>query len=268
MAQLQNGSCDCCMTHKLIKVFGLIFGIILVISATVYLVFLSRNKAKEYDYIGISEETRNVVTISGEGKIVAVPDIGKVQVGLITTKKTVAEAQKENSTKMNEIIKEIKGLGVADKDIKTVAYTIYPEYDWIDGQQIFKDYQISQTIEVKIRDTEKISAILDKAGTLGANNVGSLTFEVDNVEKIQQQARLEAITDAKTKAEELAKAMGVKLGKITAFYEDNYNPVPYYDYAVKESAGVGGMVSAAPAPSISTGESEITSNVSITFELL
>lgn len=254
----------CCGT---IKKTVMVFGMILMVAATVYLAFLSRNKFKEYDYIGRTAESKNEITISGQGKIVAVPDIAKVNISLSTIKKTVAEAQKENSEKMNNIIKEIKGLGVADKDLKTVSYNIYPQYDWIDGRRIFKGYEVRQTLEVKIRDTEKISAVLDKAGSLGANEISDLNFEVDNIEKIQQEARVQAITDAKNKAEELAKAMGVKLGKITAFYENNYIPRPYYDYATK-GEGYGGMMTESASPTIATGESEIISNVSITFELL
>jgi hypothetical protein len=262
MATNQIVKCD----KGLISKIAMVFGIILIIAVTVYVGFLSRNKLKEFDYIGRLIDEKNDITISGQGKVVAVPDIAKIQIGLTTQKMAVADAQKENSEKMNKIIKAIKDLGIESNDLKTVSYYIQPQYDWVESGRVFKGYLVSQSVEVKIRETDKISGVLGAAGELGANNIGDLSFEVDNVEKIQQEARIQAISDAKQKAEELATAMGVKLGKITSFSENGYVPQPlYYDYAAKEAYGVGGV---AEAPAVSVGESEITADVSITFELL
>jgi uncharacterized protein YggE len=168
---------------------------------------------------------------------------------------------------MNSIIAALKKLGVAEKDLKTSSYNIYPEYDWINDVSTFKDYRVEQNLDIKIRDTAKISDVLNAIGTLKADYIGQLAFTVDDIEKIKQQAKVEAIKDAKAKASEMSATLGVKLGKVMNFSDSSYTPIPFdYSYGVKSSELA--MPSAAPAPSIQTGESEITSNVSITFELL
>jgi hypothetical protein len=242
---------------------------LVVLTIGFYFVAAARNQFRNYDYIGRTAENKNLITISGTAKIVAVPDIAKVTIGLVTKKAKVADAQLENSTKMNKILAAIKNLKVADKDIKTTAYSIAPEYDYAASGRVFKGYKVAQALEVKIRDLNNIAAILGVAGENGANNIGDLSFEVDKIEAVKQSAKLQAISDAKTKAEELAAGLGVKLGKITGYSDagrDYYPVYPSYaaDMKLNEANG-GGVLS---APTVSVGENEVEADVTITFELL
>lgn len=240
---------------------------VFLIIACVYVVLLARNAYKNYDYIGKTAESKNEITISGEAEVIAVPDIAKVQISMFTEKQTVAEAQNENSKRMNDLIAAIKDLKIEEKDIKTTSYYITPEYDWTDEGRIFKGYRVSQEIEIKIRKTDVISQVLAVAGNKGADNIGSLSFEIDDLEAVKQQARIKAIENAKDKAEELAKAMDVKLGSITNFSENSYAPLSKYDYTIEEvmSSYAGERE---VAPEIPVGENQIQANVTITFELL
>jgi len=243
------------------------FVIIMLVCGSVYLALLARNSLKTYDYIGKTAEMQNIISISGEGKVTAVANIGKVQIGLTTDGATVAKAQEENTAKMNEIIKGVKAQGVADKDVKTAYYYINPKYDWSKNTTgVIVGYTVSQAIDVKIRNTEKVSEILKVAAEKGSNNIGSLSFEIDEPEKLQAEARIKAIENAKEKADALANQLGVKLGRIISFSENTGSSYPpsYYDY------GMGGTGAAAEkaAPSIQTGENEINMTVSISYEIL
>jgi len=258
----------CCHVHgHWLKKVMIVFVIIALVCGALYLALLARNANKSFDYIGKSAEMQNVINISGEGKVTAVADIAKVQIGLTTDSATVAKAQEENTKKMNEIIKAVKAAGVADKDVKTAYYYINPKYDWTKGSGVIVGFTVSQAIDIKIRNTEKISDILKVAADKGANNIGSLTFEIDEPEKLKVEARIKAIDNAKEKADALATQLGVKLGRVISFSESggSPNPSPYYDYGMTGGRGGGAAES---APSIQTGENEVIMNVSIAYEIL
>ncbi|MEK7211689.1 MAG: SIMPL domain-containing protein [Patescibacteria group bacterium] len=204
------------------------------------------------------------ITIDGAGKITAVPDIGTVDVGFMTEGKNVQAIQKENVAKMNKLIDAIKKLGIDSKDIQTTQYQIYPKYDYTNGRSALAGYTISQSIMIKIHDLDKISEVLAKAGDSGANQVGGLNFTFDDPEDLKVQVRGKAILNAKGKAEVLANSLGIKLGRIVGFSEGGSSPYPYPLYKSAEGYGVGG---GGAAPAIEAGSLDITSNVSITYEI-
>lgn len=246
-------------------VWGLVLATVLVIFLVVFLGVLTWNQIKQHGYIGRTAEQIYTITINGEGKVTAIPDIAQVSLGIQTEKKKVLDAQKENTEKMNEIIKELKGMDIEAKDIKTTSYNIYPRYDWVEGTRILRDYQVSQNVTVKIRDLDKIGAILDMAGRLGANQVGSLSFTIDEPEQLRQEAREKALVNAREKAEALAKVAGVKLGKLVSFSEESITPTyPIYREYALEAKGLGG----GEAPEVEPGSQEVIVNVTVTYEVL
>jgi hypothetical protein len=240
---------------------------LLALVAAVYLGILAHNAWKASDFIGRPTPQRDTIAISGEGKVTAIPDIATVSIGVQTEKPKVGDAQTENTTKMNAIIDKIKSFGVADADIQTSNYSIYPQYDYTNNVQALRGYQVSQSVDVKIRKLDSIGDILTAAGTLGANNVGGVNFTIDQPEKIQDQARLKALEAAKSKAQALAAAAGVQLGKIVSFSESvsgGYQPPIMYAKDMAMGAGI----AAAPAPSIQTGSQDVIVDVTVNYELL
>ncbi len=251
--------CDCSCLQK-IKT-GLIVLIVAVFA--IWGVVDTVNKIKQGRYIGQDAQYKNTVSISGEGKVLAKPDIGQVDLTVFTQKTTVALAQSENSKKMNSILAGMKELGVKEDDLKTTVYQINPTYQYTTGRSIIIGYEVRQTLKVKIRDLAKVSEILDKATTLGANEVGSLSFAIDDEEKLKEEAREKAVAAAKEKAETLAKTLGVKLGKITSFTESSQGIYPPLYYS-SEKLGMGGGVS---APDVQTGQNEIVISVVLNYEI-
>jgi hypothetical protein len=231
-----------------------VFGLVLIV-----------NGIKEGRYIGQSTEYRKTISISGEGKVLAKPDIGQVSLSVVTQASTVAAAVSGNNDKMNKINQAMKDLGISEDDLKTTAYNINPSYQYTSGKSVIIGYEVNQSLAVKIRDLDKTSQILEKAASLGANQVGSLSFTIDDAEKIKEEAREKAIVNAKEKADNLAKALGVNLGRVVGFDESSGGgtPIPMYDSML----GRGGGGEIAPAPTVSVGQNEIVVNVNLQYEV-
>lgn len=204
------------------------------------------------------------ISITGNGKVLAKPDIGMVNLSVVSDSLDMSFAQDEAAEQINKVIDFIKNSGIEDKDIKTTSYNISTLYDYPKGNRKFLGYEVRQTVQIKIRDLKKASAIIDGIADFGAIEISDLRFMIDDDEALKQEARAKAIADAKTKALVLAKTLGVRLGDIVSFNEFG-GPVPFYGYAMELE--VGGDFDKSSAPSIPTGENEIASSVNITFEI-
>lgn len=217
--------------------------------------------------VGIYEKlnqpvTGNTISFSGEGKVFAKPDIAKINFAIITEATTSKAAQEANSPKSQAVVDFLKKQDIGEKDIKTTAYNIYPQYNYPrNSSPEIKGYQVSQSFEVKVRDLDKVSSILDGLVSAGANNVINLGFSTDDPEALKAEARTKAIADAKKKAKELEKQLGIRLGKIVNFSEnDGGRDAIFYAKATEVGLGGGG-------PSVPTGENEIVINVSLTYQI-
>ena len=227
---------------------------------------------KEYRYIGTGINPTNTINVSGQGKVFAVPNIAEFSFTVSETGTDVATAQKTVTTKMDDITKYLKDTaGIEDRDIQTTGYTAEPKYEQTTTGGVTRTntgkiigYTVTETVSVKVRDTSKAGEVLSNIGSRGVSHVSGLTFTIDNEEQLQQEARGKAITDAQGKAEALAKQLGVSLVRVTNFYESG--PVTY---AKAYATGMGGAAdSVAPAPAnIQVGQNEITSNVTVTYEI-
>ena len=246
--------------------WGLVLATLLAVAATVYLGVLTRNALQQYNFIGRSSQQIYTITISGEGKVQSRPDIAQVQLGIETDRSTVGAAQTENTTKMNALIAELKALAIASDDIATTNYTVYPNYDYTEGRQILRGYRVSQVVTVKIRNLDLVGNVIEAAGSLGSNQIGGLSFTIDEPEALRQQAREKALINAKQKADALAQVVGAKLGKLVSFSENEFTPSPYKEYAY--GLGMGGDVAQKLVPEIEPGSQEITVFVTVTYEVL
>ncbi len=217
-------------------------------------------------------ETENTITVSDTGTVYAKPDLALTTFSVVTEAKTVAEAMSENTKKMNAIINSAKEQGVEDKDLKTATFNIYPRYEWYEkgtcvppcpsGKRVLVGYEVRQSLQVKIRDMEKIGIIIEEGTKAGANQVSDLQFTIDNQDELKKQAREQAIEKAKTKAKELASQLGVNLVRISNFSESTAVSRFFGLGIAEEAMGRGGE-----APQIETGENKIEVTVIITYEI-
>lgn len=239
-------------------------GILLAVLA-VFVGLKSWNAYAEHFRIGVAVRDRDVISVAGEGKVTTTPDIVRVSLGVQTDAPTVRAAQTENTTKMNAITAMLNNAGIAEVDVKTENYSIYPKVNWESGRQNIIGYTVSQNVSVKIRDLDKVGDILARAGELGANQVGGVNFTIDDPSGLQDQAREKAISDAKEKAEQLARQLGLTIVKVVSFSESGGGlpPMPYFARDLAVAEGIGG----GPSPDIQTGSQDVISNVSVVFEV-
>src|SRR3989344_2436016 len=216
---------------------------------------------------------QNTITVTGQGETFAVPDIATFTFSVTEEGKTVAEAQKKATDKNNKVIKYLKDSGVADKDVKTESYYANPKYEYPQivcvrypcppSKEVLSGYEVSQTISVKVRNTDKAGEILSGVGALGVSNISGLSFTIDNEEALKSEARSKAIADARAKADMLVSGLGVRLGKVVSFTEDT-GGYPIYAMEAK-GMGIGGAPDI--APNIPAGENKITVNVTVTYRI-
>jgi hypothetical protein len=243
----------------------------------VFLAILSIKELRSISYVGNDSPIMTSISVNGKGEAISIPDIATFSFSVTENAKTVQEAQTKATEKTNNALKSIKAAGVDEKDLKTLSYSINPHYEYNQivcvaypcpqGKSVLTGYDVSQTVQVKIRDLSKAGELFDSIGSAGIQNVDSLSFAIDDLESVKAKARTEAITDAKAKAEILAKQLGVKLVRITSFYDSSYEQPYYYG-----REGMGGDVMSAkavlaPSPEIPTGEQKVTANITITYEI-
>jgi len=206
------------------------------------------------------QETESTITVSDTGTIYAKPDLALATASVISEDKTVAAALSANTKKMNAVIAAVKAEGVEEKDLKTTSFNIYPRYEWPDqtyyysGERVLVGYEVTQSLEIKIRDLEKVGAIIQKATDEGANEISNLQFTIDEQDELKKQAREQAIAKAKAKAEELAEELGLRLVGISNF-------------SLEKASSAIGMGGADEAPEIQTGENKIEVTVHITYKI-
>lgn len=226
-------------------------------------------------------------SVSGEGKATAVPDVAEFNFQVITEGGTnIASLQSQNTTAINQAIDFLKSQGVASADIKTQYYNLNPRYQTSDCRiyptplsagvgnapavvsstcppPSIVGYTITQSVDVKVRDFTKIGTIMGGVIKNGANQVGSLSFTIDDPTKVQDQARAEAISKAKDKAQAIAAAGGFTVGRLLSIQEGA--PTPLYAPNVMMEAAAKSTGSA--TPNIQPGSQEVDVTVTMQYEI-
>jgi len=206
------------------------------------------------------------ITIDGEGKVTAKPDIALINLSVVSQGSTVKQVTLDGNQKMTEVINAVKALGVDAKDVMTSSYNLYPDYAYPENQQPqIKGYSLTQGIAVKVRKLDTVDDVLDVGIKSGANQVGQLSFDIDEDSALKKEARDMAFKKAREKADQMASAAGVSIGRVITFSEGYSAPVTpmyrQYDMAYATSAEM------APAPSIEPGSKELVVTVSVTYEI-
>ncbi|MDP3994114.1 MAG: SIMPL domain-containing protein [Candidatus Doudnabacteria bacterium] len=223
---------------------------------------------KKRSSVDISK-TRSI-TMSAEGKVTAKTDRASLSFSVVTQGKDAGKVQEDNDSKMKIVIDFLKSKGIADEDIKTSGYNLYPQYDYgypVSGETrppTISGYNLTQTVSVKVSKLEDVSSMVGGLTSKGINQIDNVSYYIDDPDALKAQAREQAINKAKQKAQDLASNLGVKLGKVINFNEGNvYLPMPY-ELSAPDVYGRGAGGGTSP---VQPGSQDVTVNVSITFEL-
>lgn len=215
------------------------------------------------------------ISMTGEGEVFGKPDVGQFTFTVRAEGEEASAAQSQSAEAVNTILAYLKEQGVEEKDVKTQGYNLTPRYTYEarpcavgmycpPGEQVQNGFEVSQSVSVKVRDLDKAGELISGAGERGATDLSGLSFTIDDESVLKAEARTMAIEDAKEKAQETARDLGVRLVRMINYYEHENAPMPYYGGAMMESAVAN---KDAMAPSLPTGESTITSRVTIVYEI-
>lgn len=218
----------------------------------------------------------STITVEGTGMTSMVPDTAQIGFTVTESAGAVVTAQDAATKKVDAALAALKQLGIEEKDVKTVGYTVNPKYEYpqpcysgvcpaVVSSPRIVGYEVSQSVSVKVRDTAKAGDVLQALGSLEVQNISGPNFVIDDEDAVKNTARKEAIEEARAKAKELAKQLGVRLGKVVSFSE-NGGAYPMYD-AYGKGGGEADMRAMSAAPTLPTGENETSVTVMITYEI-
>lgn len=203
------------------------------------------------------------IIVSGTAEVSAAPDTAFITFGVQTEAVSASQAARDNSTRANTIVQAIIGAGVSRSNIRTAQYSIEPIITYRENQPpVTTGYRVTNQVRVKVTDIAKLGALIDTAVQAGANNVQSISFTVENDTQLRQQVIVQAIENARAKADTMAKALGVKIdGVIYATESANISvPRPIELAAARGSA-------AQPTP-ILPGEMQVSATVTINYSIV
>jgi len=214
------------------------------------------------------------IWVTGEGKVTVVPDVAVLSLGVEAQAFTVQQAMADAASAMDQVMAALRANGVADNDIQTQWFNIYPVTEWIDcytypesewkdcGRETIVGYRVSNMVSAKIRDVGATGSIIDRVAEAGGDliRIQGVSFTVDDPSQYNSEAREKAVADAMAKAQQLADLAGVTLGRPFYISESGgFVPIPWDYRALGE-----GAVSTTP---ISPGETEITLTIQMAFAI-
>lgn len=215
----------------------------------------------------LSQSKGEPMVVSAEGKVTVIPDIAKISAGIEERGDSLKQVQNSVNKKSQALVSALKDQGIAEKDIKTTSYNIYPESDYQVTPPKVTGYQVSINYEITVRDIDKINDVLTAVTPAGANLVGGVSFNLSDEAraKAMGSARNDAVNIAKQNAESLARASGVTLGKIINVSESQNSYVPRPMYATGKEIS---LDSAAPiTPDVQPGTTDLNVTVSLSYEV-
>lgn len=237
------------------------------------------SQVKGYRFIGGGVSASNTISVSGDGEVLAVPDIATISFTIQEEGKTVSAAQDLVSTKTKAVLAALDKVGIPGKDIKTESYNSNPKYEYQQsasivctnsycppnpGKQVIVGYQVSQSVNVTVRNLDLVNSTVAALGKAEVSNMYGPNFAIDKVDDLTALARKQAIDKARAKAEVLARDLGVTLVRIVSFSEGQNYPIMY---ATKAMGMATADSAAVPAPELPLGQTKITSNVTVTYEI-
>jgi uncharacterized protein YggE len=179
------------------------------------------------------------IQVSGLGRAIGVPDLAILSLGVEASRDTVEAARADAANALEKMVSVLKSRGIAERDIQTRYFSIYPRYDQT-GRDI-TGYQVSNILTVKVRNLNSVGSVIDEVTKAGGNitRFQNISFTIENTKALEERARAEAVADLLSRAKQLATLTGVELGRPTTIIEGSAAtpPIPYMERAMAASAG-------------------------------
>jgi hypothetical protein len=250
------------MSNKLLSVVGITLASLVLLAVGAFGFALSSDKTST----GIVSQQNVGIWVNGTGEVTVVPDIAVLNLGVYVQMDTLEAAQAQAAESMAAIMAVLESYNIDEKDIQTSNYNVSPVWNWDkDGNRFLSGYYVSNTVTVKVRNTDDTGSLIDAVVDAGGEYtvINGISFTVDDTEAYYTEARAKAIANAIAKATQIAELTGVTLGDPNYIVDNssNYGPIYYYPAYDKERAD-------GQAPTIiSTGEVKISTGIQIVFDI-
>ncbi|PYZ91939.1 hypothetical protein CR194_17205 [Salipaludibacillus keqinensis] len=155
-----------------------------------------------------------MMTVIGEGNLSVEPDTASVELDVVTENESLSLAQQENAVIMTQVIQALIQLGIPREHLQTTTYNIRPTYDYVDGQQVFRNYQVVNGLTVTIKNLNQVGQAIDVAVENGVNRVSNIELTVENPNVLYQRSLNKALQDAQLKAQTIARTFNVNVDLI------------------------------------------------------
>jgi uncharacterized protein YggE len=215
--------------------------------------------------IPVQPEATQGVSVVGAGIVQAQPNVARITIGVEVTDPSLANAQAQAAQKMDAVVSKLKADGIADNDIRTVAYNITPIYDQQGGQTqpVLRGYTVQNLVEVRTTNVAGLGTLIDDAVAAGATRIYGISFESSDMEALKSQARDQAMANAQDKAQQLARNAGVGLGRPISIEESDTGGVTPIQVRTAAPAGV----AAAPTTPIQPGQLQVSTTVRVVYAI-
>jgi uncharacterized protein YggE len=205
----------------------------------------------------------NTITVSGVGTAYGEPNIAYLELGVEIVDPDLTNAYTPAAEAMTTVIQALRDSGIDEQDIQTTGVNIYPEerYPQDSAGATQRVYRVRNIVRVALRDVGQVENVITTAVNAGANTIYNLSFGIEDTQPLESEARVQAVENAQTRAQELADALGVTLGSAISVIEtlgSGYPPVPY---------GFGGAADVALSQPVSQGQLSVAIQVQITFAI-
>ncbi len=204
-----------------------------------------------------------LLSVSASADVKRAPDVASIGAGVVTQAADANAAMRANAEQMQKVMAAIRAAGIADKDIRTSGINLSPQYRYAENQPpAITGYQASNNVDLKVRDLGKLGKVLDALVASGANQVNGPSFEIDQPDAVQDEARRAALDKAQARAQMYAKSLGLQVRRIVSISEGGgFNPpmpMPMVRMAaMAKDAGT----------EVSPGENTVSASIDVVFEL-
>jgi uncharacterized protein len=201
------------------------------------------------------------IQVSGHGTLSVTPDLARLSATVEKTDKDLAAARTDVEHRVGKVVTAAKQQGIAERDIDALNISVWPEYRWQNGNQIFMGQHVSRRIEITLRDISRYADLVEALVKAGVTNIGNATLDRSDMPKLREQVLAAAMKDAHARALALADAAGVNLGTVYSITENSgFTPRPLM-------AGVSRSASSSSGVEYEPGSIEVSADVSIVYLL-
>lgn len=206
----------------------------------------------------MSNDTEYMITVEGKGSVEVDPDIAVIVMGVVTEDNNIQKATQENKMIINNVINGLYNQGIDEQSVKTISYTVYPQYDYNNGKKTFRGYEVRHILEVEVTELDNIGLILEEAVNNGINYQQGVTFEISNSTKYYNEALSKAVKDSVDKARNIANTVNGRIIEqpVKVTEKPSGNITPYRSFTSENSIP------------IQTQKLEITASIESVFKYM